>query len=279
VTKTGLLLCALTACSPAATPSVHIAAVHTDRVATEPPRRAAGPPARPTLASAGAKTCRVGEAVVLGPDAGGDAVLAFDESGGLAVWKDTPTSLALQPIALDGTKSGPAGTVAAPADAAPFRVRASDGRFVVLLRRWDSRRSEAIFSSLVSDPSGRVARRLAPANAPKVDAPTPRSDEIAFTVTNAAVPLPPSGGKIYEPMGRPVLERTLAGAPVGDPLRLEWNGNPIAYGFQIKDYVVFSGTHFLYPFSESDLGPTHDKYVQLLLPIDCRPGTTPGTMR
>lgn len=260
-----MLCVALTACSPAAIPSVHIAPVRAKDVA-EPPRRS-GPvfSSYPTVANAGAATCRVGEAVELGPRGEGDAVLAFDDSGGLAVWKPNATSLVLQPVAFDGTKSGSAGSVDVPEGVEPWKIRALGDRFRVVLR------NDRSSWSLVADRAGRVKKPLAPLFVLGADVPTHRSDGIAFTVINAAVPLPSSGGTIYEPMGRPVLERTHDGRPVGEPLSLEWQGNPIAYGISIHDYVVWSGTHFLYPFSESDFGPTHDKYVEVLLPIDCRP--------
>ena len=263
--KISSVLCvALGACSPPATPSVHLAPVHARDVA-ELPRRSPAALSYPTLENAGAETCRVGEAVQLGPHGEGDAVLAFDGAGGLAVWKPSATSLALQPLASDGTKSGPARSVEVPKGVTPGNVRALGDRFRVILG------SEARAWSLVVDRAGGVQKALAPFSGPRVDAATHGRDAIAFTVTNAAVPLPSHGGTIYEPMGRPVFSRTHDGRPVGQPLPLEWHDNPIAYGMSIHDDIVWSGTHFLYPFSESGFGPTHDEYDELVLPIDCRP--------
>lgn len=76
-------------------------------------------------------------------------------------------------------------------------------------------------------------------------------------------------GRIIEAAGRPVLERTFDGHAVGDDLVLEWRGNPISHGMSVEYDVVWSGTHFIYPFWES-AGPPDDDYLQLLLPIDCR---------
>ncbi len=106
------------------------------------------------------------------------------------------------------------------------------------------------------------------------DGATPLADPAALDirVVNAAEPPPPGpGGRIIEAMGRPMLHRTHAGQPVGEALALEWHGNPIAYAMNISTAIAWSGTHFLYPFSGEDGGPTHDRYVEALLPIDCRP--------
>ncbi len=92
-------------------------------------------------------------------------------------------------------------------------------------------------------------------------------------VTNAARPPPSPRGPnvtIIEPMGRPMLERERLGQPVGEPLALERDGNPIAHGMHISTDLAWSGTHFIYPFWDDDGGPTHDKYVVRLLAIDCR---------
>ena len=62
-------------------------------------------------------------------------------------------------------------------------------------------------------------------------------------------------------MGRPILTRTLDGKRVGDPIELEFRGNPIAHSMNISSDITWSGTRFLYPFSDGDR----------LLPIDCRP--------
>jgi len=218
----------------------------------------------PTLASAGAKTCRTDEPVELGPHGEGNAVLAFDASGGIVAWKPSRTSLALQPVAFDGVKSGRAQSVDVPEGVLPDAIRPIGDRFLVLVH--DRERSW----SLVIDRSGGVEKPLAPARARDVEEPAHRSDAVAFTVINAIEPVPPSGGTIYEPAGRPIFERTLDGRRVGDPLALEWQGNPIAHGFHVESYVVWTGTHFLYPFWTSTT-PIGDKYVELLLPIDCHP--------
>lgn len=39
----------------------------------------------------------------------------------------------------------------------------------------------------------------------------------------------------------------------------------------IDDRIFWSGTHFIYPFWDDDGGPSHDTYVERLLPIDCHP--------
>jgi len=94
--------------------------------------------------------------------------------------------------------------------------------------------------------------------------PPPSRDAIAYIVTNGARPPPHGpGGTIYEAMGRPMLERSRSGTPVGRSIELDYHRNPIAHSMNISPDIAWSGTHFLYPF-------VHDQR-QLLLPIDCKP--------
>lgn len=100
------------------------------------------------------------------------------------------------------------------------------------------------------------------ASRPSKLVPSPAAAPFRYVVINAVDPPPPGpGGTIYEPLGRPVLERTNAGARVGQLTALEFHGNPIAFSMNIDPYIAWSGTHFLYPFREGALR---------LLPIDCR---------
>ena len=84
-------------------------------------------------------------------------------------------------------------------------------------------------------------------------------------------PPPPPGpdGRIYEMVPRPALVRERHGKQVGSQTRLEVFGNPAPSGGLSVDpeKIVWTGTHFVYPFGESR-GP--DSYLACLLPIDCR---------
>jgi hypothetical protein len=282
--------------------------------------------AAPTMATAGAQACTIGDAVLLGPHGGAHAVLAFDRTGGLAAWKREKAVLALQPVALDGKKLGPQSNVVVREDIEPLWIYALGTSFVVLLRKWDWQSKELNWWGVVVDRTGRAVKppaeigladmdigegevldqrrirlHVGPGYASKNQNSPARwqtltitrtglassviaADQadlvvaaepgaVAFHVTNRAVP--PGGrgpgGMVIEAMGRPVLERTHAGTKVGEALDIMWHGNPIAHGMNIESYIVWSGTHFLYPFYADDGGPTHDKYAESLLPIDCRP--------
>ncbi|MEO8702899.1 MAG: hypothetical protein ABI867_22835 [Kofleriaceae bacterium] len=88
-------------------------------------------------------------------------------------------------------------------------------------------------------------------------------DALEFAIANRATGGGAGpGGMIIEPMGRPALERTLHGKPVGDVLDLEWRGNSVAHGMYVDGYVAWTGTYVLYPFRDDS---------ERLLPIDCRP--------
>jgi hypothetical protein len=287
----------------------------------------AAQPVEPTEATAGAKTCTLGEAVLLGPHGEESAIVGFDRGGGLAVWKRDKTVLALQAITLAGTPRGAQVTVALPEGIVPKLIYPLGDRFVVLVRKWDWQRNELDWWGLVADRSGKVTALPAQIGLADVDitrgeivdgrrislyvgpgaiskdlkrpartqlltvtatgiastatavmataaGPPPR-DAIGFSVINRATARPGGGagpgGMIIEPMGQPALERTQHAKRFGDPVALEWQGNPIAHGMYVESYIVWSGTHFIYPFYTDDGGPTHDKYVERLLPIDCKP--------
>ncbi len=269
--------------------------------------------ADPTAANAGAKTCTIGNAIVLGPHGQGHAVLGFDSLGGLAAWKSGPAEISLQAIASDGTKVGTGTTVVVAEALEPHVVHAVGGGFVVLVRRWEWQTKDLAWYGIVVDHAGststgaldlqladlditaaqvtgaRIALTVGPGHISKnpqqpvhghsleiapagiTSSPSttqagtdPRApDVLDFEITNGAEPPPHGpGGRINEAMGRPILTRTLAGKRVGDPIELEFRGNPIANSMNISNDITWSGTHFLYPFADDG---------DRLLPIDCRP--------
>jgi hypothetical protein len=269
----------------------------------------------PTTANAGAATCTLGVAVVLGPHGQGNAVLAFDARGGIAAWKSAPSTLSLQALGNDGKRVGNATTLAISETLEPHAIYAVGAGFVVLLRRWGWETKDLAWFGVVVErtgatASGAVDLQLADLDITAAQVTTDRTialtvgpgyisknqqqpvrghlleiagtgitsspsatlagtdpqapDAIDFDVTNGAVPPPRGpGGTIYEAMGQPILNRTLGGKRVGNPIDLEFRGNPIAHSMNISPYIVWSGTHFLYPFWETD--------VVRILPIDCRP--------
>jgi hypothetical protein len=312
--RTGPVFCVLAACGqPATAPSVAPRPAPVIANVAAPAPVAAQRRADPTAANAGAKTCTLGNAIVLGPHGQGHAVLAFDSLGGLAAWKSGPAAISLQAIGSDGAKLGNGTTVVVAEALEPHRAYAVGGGFVVLVRRWEWQTKDLGWYGIVVNHAGTTATAaldlqladlditaaqvtgdrialtvgpgyisknskqpvrghtldIAPAGITSSPSATlagsdPRApDALDFDVTNGAVPPPPGrGGKIYEAMGRPILTRTLAGKRVGDPIDLEFRGNPIAHSMNISSDIAWSGTHFVYPFSDD---------VDRLLPIDCRP--------
>ena len=269
--------------------------------------------ADPTAANAGAKTCAIGNAVVLGPHGQGHAVLAFDSLGGLAAWKSGPAAISLQAISADGVKVGTGTTIVVAEALEPHVVYAVDGGFVVLVRRWEWQTKDLAWYGIVVNHGGttatgaldlqlsdldiiaaqvtgaRIALTVGPGSLSKnpqqpvrghtleispagiTSSPSatqagndPRAPNVLdYEVTNGAEPPPHGpGGRIIEAMGRPILTRSLAGKRVGDPIALEFRGNPIAHSMNISSDITWSGTHFLYPFADDG---------DRLLPIDCRP--------
>ncbi|NOU31547.1 MAG: hypothetical protein HOO96_26910, partial [Polyangiaceae bacterium] len=89
---------------------------------------------------------------------------------------------------------------------------------------------------------------------------------VQFDVVNAATPpAPRPGGRIYEAMAEPELHRTRAGGPLGKPVRLEANGNPMgSHGITVSGTLAWSGTHVLFGYTES-----MRESRAYLLPIDC----------
>jgi hypothetical protein len=86
-------------------------------------------------------------------------------------------------------------------------------------------------------------------------------DGIVAKVYSTAVPPPRGpGGTIYEALPNPALRRTHDGKPAGAVLGLEARGTHASYE------VVWSGTHFVYPWRQ--YGGT---FVAMLSTIDCRP--------
>lgn len=306
--------CVLAACGhPAAAPSAPPAPAPVIANTAPPVPAASQRRPDPTAANAGAKTCTVGNAIVLGPHGQGHAVIAFDSLGGLAAWKSGPAAISLQAIGTDGAKVG-SGTKVVVAEALePHAVYPVGGGFVVLVRRWEWQTKDLAWYGIVVDHSGTTATgaldlqladfditaaqvtgdrialtvgpgyisknpkqpmrghtlEIAPAGITSSPSATqagsdPRApDALDFEVTNGAVPPPPGpGGRIIEAMGRPILTRSLAGKRVGDPIELEFRGNPIAHSMNISSDIAWSGTHFLYPFADDG---------DRLLPIDCRP--------
>jgi hypothetical protein len=270
--------------------------------------------APPTLATAGGETCRLGEAIQLGPREAGDAAIAFDGHSGVVAWVTAHRVIAVQAIARDGSKVGAAGSVGIPDDVEAHAAFAVNGRFVIVLRNWDWQAGHVTWWAVVAGRDGQIAgaaTRLAlddldiastqlldsgqlalqvvpayisknrggpahwqamsidgsggvtltPINAPPPVMPSP--DAIAFEVFNGAEPPPPgAGGRINEAMGEPILERKLAGKRVGQTTYLDAGGDPIVHGMYVKTAIVWSGTHFLYPFMTD---------VAQILPIDCKP--------
>lgn len=90
-------------------------------------------------------------------------------------------------------------------------------------------------------------------------------DAVRAAVQNLARPNPPGpGGTIIESMARPALERTHAGRSLGPPTSLEVRGDPVGVtGFLMSGTLVWTGTHFLYAYTDDKL--------TALLPVDCRP--------
>jgi hypothetical protein len=91
----------------------------------------------PTRSNAGADECRVEEAAPLGRGGGGPIVVAFDRTGGLAAWPQASATLAVRPIALDGSARGPVVRVAVGKEIEPYAMFATAPGFVLLLRRLD----------------------------------------------------------------------------------------------------------------------------------------------
>jgi hypothetical protein len=227
-------------------------------------------PVPPTLATAGATTCSLDDAVVLGPHGGSDVVVGFAASGGLAVWISAPGVLSIQALTSDGAKFGTGYTAAIQTDVEPFAIEPRGDSYAIVLRHWDWRTRDLSWWSVVVESSGQVRTNIAASAAPVVPASEARpADTLDFAVTNGAVPPPRGpGGRIIEAMGRPMLDRTHDTLRVGDATALEWRGNPIARGMNVSMTIVWSGTRFIYPFWAADRG---DTYIVALLPIDCRP--------
>jgi hypothetical protein len=144
----------------------------------------------PTLALAGAETCKLEPVVTLGPVASGRVALGFGAGGGLAAWKPTETTLAVRHLASNGSPRGAALRLAIDPRLEPRQVHAVAAGYVVLLSVWDWRAGDARWLGVFASAHGQVLKPPVDLGLDGMDIVVGRAiddERVALIVTPAAI--------------------------------------------------------------------------------------------
>jgi len=112
-------------------------------------------PLYPTVATAGADTCRIDEAQAMGTGSAANALVAFRTREGIVAWRQDEHTVAVRAIASRGSPLGERISIPVAKGAVPGQLFAIERGYLLLLHRWLQETADSTWWGIVLSPKGK----------------------------------------------------------------------------------------------------------------------------